>query len=447
MQVSIETTSGLERRLTVEVPAERIDSAVDARLQKEAKTIKMNGFRKGKVPFKVVKQRYGKYVRQEVMGEVVSQSFYEAVSQEKLRPAGQPSFEPLKGEEGENLEYVATFEVYPEVALGDLGKVEVSKPVAEVADADIEKMITVLREQQSSWSVAERAAAEGDQANIDFTGTKDGEEFEGGKGEGYNIVLGSKQMIPGFEDAIVGMTAGEEKTVPLTFPEDYHAEELKGADVEFAIKLNEVSERQLAELNDEFFAGYGVADGGEDKFREEVRNNMERELKNAVNNKVKNRVMDQLASLHEVELPKSLVSGEIQGLKQQMLQQYGGGQQQNIDLSVLPDDMFQAQAERRVTLGLIVAEVVKANEITADADRVRAQVDEIASTYEQPEQVVEYYYANPQLLDGIQSAVLEEQVVEYILDNAKVTEESVSYEEALKPDAQPQAEEAEASDD
>ncbi|UTW45641.1 trigger factor [bacterium SCSIO 12696] len=441
MQVSIETTSGLERRLTVEVPADRIDSAVDARLQKEAKTIKMNGFRKGKVPFKVVKQRYGKYVRQEVMGEVVSQSFYEAVSQEKLRPAGQPSFEPVKGEEGEDLEYIATFEVYPEVALQDLSSVEVAKPVAEVEDADIEKMISVLREQQSSWSEVERAAAEGDQANIDFLGTKDGEEFAGGKGEGYNLVLGSNQMIPGFEDAIVGLSAGEEKTVPLSFPEDYHAEELKGADVEFAIKVNSVSERQLAELNDEFFAAYGVSEGGEDKFREEVRSNMERELKNAVNNKVKTRVMNQLAELHQVELPKALVTGEIQGLKQQMLQQYGGGQQQNIDLSVLPDDMFQAQAERRVTLGLIVAEVVKANEIVADPDRVRAQVEEIASTYEEPAQVVEYYYANPQLLDGIQSAVLEEQVVEHILDSAKVTEDKVSYEDALKPDAEPVAEE------
>ena len=439
MQVSIETTSGLERRLKVEVPADRIDSAVNARLQKEAKSIKMNGFRKGKVPFKVVKQRYGKYVRQEVMGEVVSQSFYEAVSQEKLRPAGQPSFEPLQGEEGENLEYVATFEVYPEIAVGDLTAIEVGKPVAEVSDDDIDKMVTILREQQAQWLDVERAGAEGDQATIDFAGTKDGEAFEGGTGENYNIVIGSGQMIPGFEDALVGMSAGDEKVVPLTFPEDYHAEELKGAAVEFTIKVAAVAERQLAELDDKFFADYGVAEGGEEKFREEVRANMERELKNAVGNKVKARVMEQLIGLHEVELPKALVSGEIQALKQQMLQQYGGGGQ-NIDLSVLPDDMFKAQAERRVSLGLIVAEVIKANDIKVDGDRVRAQIEEIASTYEQPEQVVEYYYANPQMLDGVQSAVLEEQVVEYILEGAKVTEEAVSYEEALKPDAQPAAE-------
>lgn len=444
MQVSIESTSGLERRLKVEVPAERIDEAVNARLQKEAKTIKINGFRKGKVPFKVVKQRYGKYVRQEVMGEVVSQSFYEAVSQEKLRPAGQPSFEPLKGEEGENLEYVATFEVYPEIAIGDLSKIEVAKPVAEVTDEDIDKMITVLREQQSKWEAVERAAEDGDQVNIDFTGTKDGEEFQGGKSEGFNIVIGSNQMIPGFEDALVGMSAGEEKTVPLTFPEDYHAEELKGAAVEFAIKVNGVSKRELADLNDDFFAAYGVSEGGEEKFREEVRSNMERELKNAIKNKLKTRVMDQLFEMHDVELPKALVSGEIKALKQQMFQQYGG-QAQNFDPSILPDDMFIAQAERRVALGLLVAEIIKAEEVKVDADRVRAQIEEIASTYEQPEQVVEYYYSQRQLLDGIQSAVLEEQVVERMLDKANVTEAKVSYEDAIKPDA-PKADEEQSED-
>lgn len=440
MQVSIESSSGLERRLKVEVPAERIDSEVDARLQKEAKTIRINGFRKGKVPFKVVKQRYGKYVRQEVMGEVVSKTFYEAVSQEKLRPAGQPSFEPLKGDEGENLEYVATFEVYPEIAVADLSKVEVAKPVAEVKDEDIEKMIDVLRQQQSSWEVAERAAKEEDQVNIDFAGTKDGEAFDGGTSAGFNLVLGSKQMIPGFEDAIVGLSAGDEKTVDLTFPEDYHAEELKGAAVQFKITVNTVSERKLAELNDEFFANFGVSEGGEETFREEVRGNMERELKNAVKNKVKTRVMEQLFDLHEVELPQALVTNEIQGLKQQMFQQYGGGQQQ-FDPSILPDDMFVGQAERRVALGLIVAEVIKESDIKVDEDRVRQQVEEIASTYEQPEQVIEYYYSQRQLLEGVQSAVLEDQVVENILEGGKVTEEQVSYEDALKPDAQPEAEE------
>lgn len=446
MQVSIETTSGLERRLTVEVPADRIESEIDKRLQEAAKTVRMNGFRRGKVPFKVVKQRYGKGVRQEVVGEVVSKTFYEAVSQEKLRPAGQPSFEPLKGEEGENLEYVATFEVYPEVAVGDLSKVQLLKPVAEVTERDVDKMIDVLRDQQATWAEVARAAENGDQVNIDFLGTKDGEEFAGGKSEGFKLVLGSGQMIPGFEDAVVGMAAGDEKNVPLTFPEDYHAEELKGSVVEFKIKVNSVSERKPAELNDEFFAAYGVKDGGLEKFREEVLGNMKRELKNAVNNKVKTRLMEQLLELHEVALPKALVTGEIQALKQQMLQQYGGGRQQSFDPSLLPDDMFTAQAERRVALGLIVAEIVKAEDLKVDANRVREKVQEIASTYEHPEQVIEYYYSQRELLEGVHSAVLEEQVVEHVLGKANVSEENVSYEDALKPDPQPQADQKDSAE-
>ncbi len=441
MQVSIETTSGLERRLKVEVPADRIEGEVNNRLQQAAKTIRLDGFRKGKVPFKILKQRYGNGVRQEVMGEVVSKTFYEAVSQENLRPAGQPSFEPLKGEEGENLEYVATFEVYPEVNVGDLAKVDVARPVAEITDKDVDKMIDVLREQQSTWQTVDRAAADGDQVNIDFAGTRDGEAFEGGSSEGFDLTLGSGSMIPGFEDAIIGMAAGDEKKVPLTFPEDYQAEQLQGAEVEFAIKVNKVSERKLAELDESFFSSYGVKEGDLDKFREEVLANMERELRTAVSNKVKQRVMDQLFKLHDLEVPKALIAGEVNTLKQQMLQQYGG-QGQSFDPSMLPDEMFTAQAERRVKLGLIVAEIVKANDIKADGGRVREKVEEIASTYEQPEQVVEYYYSQNQLLDSVQSAVLEEQVVEHILDCASVSEENVSYEEALKPDAQPAQEDS-----
>jgi len=440
MQVSIETTSGLERRLTIEVPSERIDSEVEQRLKDAAKTIRLDGFRKGKVPVKVVKQRFGKGVRQEVMGDVVSKSFYEAVSQEKLRPAGQPTFEPLKGEEGENLEYVAIFEVYPEVVVADLNAIEVSKPVAEVTEADVDKMIEVLRDQKATWSEVERTAAQDDQTNIDFAGIKDGEAFEGGTSEGFDLILGSNQMIPGFEDAVVGMSAGDEKTVDLAFPDDYHAEDLKGAAVQFTIKVNSVSEKQSAELNTEFFAAFGVNEDSVEKFREEVTANMQRELKNAINNKVKARVMDQLADLHSVEIPASLIGNEINVLKQQMVQQYGQAAE-NFDLSMLPDDMFTAQAEKRVALGLIVSEVIKTAEIKVDDSRVRAQIEEIASTYEQPEQVVEYYYSQENLIDGIQSAILEEQVVEHIMEAGKVTEENVSYEDALKPDAPAEAEE------
>src|SRR5690625_1701097 len=298
MQVSLEATTGLERRLTIGVPSAEIDQEVNNRLQKAAKTVRIDGFRAGKVPMKVVRQRFGAGVRQEVIGEVLNRSFYEAVEQEKLQPAGQPSIESVKDEAGQDLEFVATFEVYPEIAVADLSEVKVVRPVAEVTDADIEKMIENLRKQQGKQVAVDRAAVEGDTVKIDYVGRRDGEEFEGGSAEDATLGLGSGRMIPGFEDAIVGMKAGEEKVVPLTFPEDYHAEDLKGAEVEFTIKLNSVLEQQLAELNDEFFALFGVSEGGEEKFREEVRANMERELNHAVRNKVKGRVMEQLLKLH-----------------------------------------------------------------------------------------------------------------------------------------------------
>ena len=435
MQVSIETTTGLERRLTVGIPAAQVDGEVEKRLKQATTTVRIDGFRKGKVPMKVVKQRYGAGVRQEVLGEVLNRSFQEAIQQENVKPAGQPSIEPTKMDEGSDIEFVATFEVYPEIELSDFAGFKIERPSAEVKDDDVVNMIDVLRKQQADWSDVERAAADGDRVNIDFDGTKDGEAFEGGKAEGQELVLGSKSMIPGFEDGVVGMSAGEEKTLSLTFPDDYQAEELQGAAVEFAVKANGVAEQVLPELNDEFFEKYGVADGGEDKFREEVKGNMDRELKNATKNKVKNQVMEALIGAHELSLPAALVAGEVDALRNQMLQQFGEAAQ-NIDArSMLPDEMFKEQAERRVSLGLIVGEVVKNAEIQVDAERVRGMVDEMASTYQEPEEVVNYYYNNQQLLAGVESAVLEDQVVDYILGKANVTDVAASYDEVIKPDA------------
>ncbi|GAB3106864.1 trigger factor [Aestuariicella hydrocarbonica] len=438
MQVSIETTTGLERRMTVGIPAEQVETEVTKRLQQATKTVRLNGFRKGKVPLKVVKQRFGAGVRQEVLGEFMSRSFYDAVQQEDVKPAGQPAIEPKEMAEGKDVEFVATFEVYPEITLSDTSAFEVEKLNAEVQDADVENMIEVLRKQQASWSEVERAAANDDQVNIDFTGTKDGEEFDGGKAEGQDLVLGSGSMIPGFEDGIVGMKAGEEKVLSLTFPEDYQAEELKGAAVEFTVKVNSVSEQVLPELNAEFFSKYGVEGEDETQFRAEVRKNMERELKNASKTKLKNQVMDKLIEAHEVDLPKALVAGEVEALRNQMMQQFGGAQP-NLDLkSLLPDEMFTEQAERRVALGLIVGEVVKAGEIKVDADRVRETVEEMASTYQDPEEVISYYYSNQQLLASVESVVLEDQVVDYILAGAKVTETDSTYDEVIKPAEQAQ---------
>ncbi|MFA5495716.1 MAG: trigger factor [Porticoccaceae bacterium] len=432
MQVSIETTSGLERRMTIGVPAEQVENEVTARLQKAASTLRLNGFRAGKVPFKVVRQRFGAGVRQEVIGEVMNQSFQDAIAQEKVRPAGQPNIESLDDKPGQDLQFVASFEVYPEVELQDFSSLAVTKPVAEVTDDDVTRMVDVLRSQNASWVDVERAAQQGDQVTLDYTGRQDGAEFDGGKASGSTLVLGSGQMIPGFEDGIVGMKAGDTKTVALTFPEDYHAEALKGAAVEFDITVHEVKDKQLPELDDAFFAKFGIQEGGEEKFLAEVRGNMERELRNAIKNKVKTRLMNQLLDKHSIELPRALVKEEVGALRRQMLAQFGGGQ--NFDESLLPDDLFAADAERRVALGLLVARIIEEAGIKADPQRVKEQVDEIAATYEEPEEVVRYYYSNQQLLIGVQTAVLEDQVVEHVLQSATLDEQPCSYEEAVQPD-------------
>ena len=438
MQVSIESSKGLERQLKIGVPAEKIDKEVTNRLQKATKTVSIKGFRKGKVPLKVVKQHYGKGVRQEVVGEIVNSSFYEAIQQEDLKPVGQPQINDLSDKEGQDLEFMAVFEVFPEVTLKPLTKVKLDRPVSEVTEADVEKMIEQLRNQQSSFKVGKKKAKDGHQVNIDYVGTRDGEEFDGGKAEGQDLVLGSNSMIPGFEKGLEGLSAGDETVLKLSFPDDYQSEELKGAAVEFAVKVNSVASKALAKMDDEFFKLFGVESGGEAKFREDVLDNMERELRNAIRTKVKNRVMNQLFELNSVELPSALVANEINQLKQQMVQQFGGGQQ--IDLSMLPDDMFKEKAERRAALGVIVSEIVKVEELSPDEEQVRARVDEIASTYEQPKEVVDYYYSKPELLSSVEGVVLEDQVTELVLAKAKIKEQTLAYEDAIKPDPEPGSE-------
>jgi trigger factor len=441
MQVSIETTSGLERRLTVGVPAERVDVEVDSRLKKAARNVRIPGFRPGKVPMKVMHQRFGPGVRQEVLGEVLSQSFQEAVIQENLRPAGQPSIEPRSMDPGKDLEYVATFEVFPEVEISEIADLEVEKLVAQVTDDDVTEIIEVFRKQQGSWEVTDRPAQEGDKVNIDYSGTRDGEAFDGGSAEGSDLELGSGRMIPGFEDGIVGMSAGDEKTLALSFPEDYHSEELAGANVEFKITLNSVQEMVPAAIDAELFAKYGVEEGGEEEFRKEVAQNMARELKNATDAKVKQQVMDALLAAHAgLEVPKALIQQEIKVLRNQMFQQFGGaGGAQNLDLeSLLPGEMFQENAEKRVKLGLVMAEFIAKNELKADGERVRATIEEMASTYQDPQEVIEYYYSNREQLAAVESKVLEDQVVETLLANAKIAEKPCSYQEAI---SQQQAEE------
>lgn len=430
MQVSIETLAGLERRMTIEVPAETVESQVQIRLKEAAKTVQMKGFRKGKVPVKVIKDRYGAGVRQEVLGEVMSHSWVEAVTQEKVKPAGQPRIEPKSLEEGKNLEFIATFEVYPEIELQDFSRITVEKKIADIEEADIDKMIETLREQRKTYVDVDRPSQEEDRINIDFTGTLDGEKFEGGEAKGTNLVLGSKRMIPGFEEGLVGLSAGEEKTLALTFPEEYQNKELASKATEFAVKVNTVSAPKLPELDDKFFASFDVAEGGLEAFRNEVATNMRRELKNANKNNIKNQLIEGLLKIHSVDVPKALVSNEVGALRQQAMQQFGG---RNIDPAMLPDDLFSEQAKRRVSLSLIMNEIVNKNDLKPEPDAVRSLIEEMAESYEKPADVVKWYYSDKEQLANVEAMALEEAVIDLVLDAAKVKESSVSYEEALKP--------------
>jgi trigger factor len=433
MRVSIETTSNLERRLTVGVPAERVESEVDMRLQKASRNIRLPGFRPGKVPMKVMRQRFGAGIRQEVVGEVVNESFREAVIQEKLRPAGLPSIEPKNLEQGKELQYVATFEVFPEVELAEMKGFSVEQVVAQVKDEDVDKMIDVFRKQQGTWEAVERAAVLTDKVTIDYIGTRDGEEFSGGSAQNSDLELGSGRMIPGFEDGIVGMTTGEERILHLHFPEDYQSEELKGAAVEFKITVKNIQQLVPAALDEALFAKYGVEDGGEARFRKEVADNMARELKNAVQSKIKQQVMDAVLEAHKsLEVPKALIDQEITALRNQMFQQYGGLGNQNLDLkSLLPDTMFAENAERRVKLGLVLAEIVAKNELKPGRERVREVIEEMASTYQSPQEVIDYYYSNQQQLAAVESKVLEDLVVEKLLERANIVIKDCDYQEAI----------------
>ncbi|BDX19719.1 trigger factor [Halopseudomonas aestusnigri] len=443
MQVSVETTSGLERRMTVGIPADRIENEVNKRLQQTAKRARVDGFRPGKVPMSVIRKRFGASAHQEVIGEVIQSSFYEAIMQEKLNPAGAPSVEPKSMEAGKDFEYVATFEVYPEVTLAGFEAISVERPESEVTEADVDTMLETLRKQNTRFEAVERAAENGDQVTIDFVGKIDGEAFQGGTANGTTLVLGSGRMIPGFEEGLVGAKAGDSLTLNVTFPEDYQNLDLAGKAAEFETTVQAVAAPALPELNDEFFAQFGVNEGGLEGFRAEVRKNMERELRQAIKTKVKGQVMDGLLKTNTVEVPKALISNEIDRLREQAVQQFGGA---NIQASQLPAELFEEQAKRRVSLGLIVAEVVKQNDIKPDNDRVRAMVEELASAYQEPEQVVNWYYQNEQQLGEIQSVVLEEQVVDTVLQKAQVTDKKVAYEEAVKPAQPAQVEAGEAEE-
>ena len=429
MQVSVEPVSGLKRKMTIQVPAERIDQEVDKRLQSMKGRVRIDGFRPGKVPLKVIRQRYGRDVFHEVAGEVMQASFYEAVAREELRPAGAPSIEPRSLEPGKPLEYEATFEVYPEIEPAPLEGIEITRPVAEVTDADVDKMLDNLRRQRMGWQEVDRPAREGDQITVDFEGFVDGEPLEGGKAENMPIVVGGGRLIPSLEEQLAGLEPGEEKTLQVTFPDDYHVEDLAGKAAEFRIRVHKVEEPALPELDDEFARQFGIEEGGIDKLREEVRANMERELRQAIQKEVKTQVMDALLERNEVEVPEALVAEEIKALREQMMQSLG----QQLDASGFPDDFFREEAERRVKLGLILGEIIRREEMKAEPERVDQALQDLAASYEDPQQVVDYYKSNPQAMASLESMVLEDQLVDRVLEQARVTEEQKDFDSIMNP--------------
>ncbi len=429
MQVSVESGEGLVKRLLVNLPADKVNELVDAKLKEAARTVRMDGFRPGKVPLRMVKQRYGQQIRQDVYGELIQSSFYEAATQENLRPVGEPSIELREDEADGGLAYTATFEVMPELEVADLSALEIKRPVTEVTEEDIDKMIEKLREQRTEWNDVERAAQEGDRVTLDFTGIMDGEAFEGGSANDIPLVLGSGTMIPGFEEGLVGLKAGEEKTLELKFPEDYRVEHLAGKDVSFEAKVKAVAEPKLPEVDEDFIKALGVEEGTEEALRREIRENMEREVRQKVKSRTKEAVMDALLAANEFDVPAAMVSQEAQALKQQTQQEMAqAGQQSSVDL---PLSVFEPQAERRVKLGLLVGELIRGNEMEVDQARVDETIAEQAATFEDPDEIIKWYKENPQARSSVENVVMEDQVVDLILEKAKVEDENLSFDELL----------------
>lgn len=432
MSISIETLEGLQRRVTITVAADKIEAAYKEQLKGYAKNARVDGFRKGKVPHSIIEQRFGVAARQEVLSDEMQRAFFDAVIAEKINLAGRPTFTPNNYQPGQEFSFSVTFEVFPEVELTGLENIEVEKPVVEISDADLDKMVDVLRKQQATWTESQEAVKAEDRVTIDFVGSVDGEEFEGGKATDFVLAMGQGRMITGFEEGIVGHKAGEQFDIDVTFPAEYHAENLKGKAAKFAITLKKVENIVLPELTEEFVKKFGNAKSVED-LRAEIKKNMQRELNNAVTARVKNQVINGLIAQNDIEVPAAAVAEEVDVLRQQAVQRFGGKPEM---AAQLPAELFEAEAKRRVQVGLLLSTVIGANELKVDEARVEAMIADIASAYEQPAEVVEYYAKNRQLTENIRNVVLEEQAVDAVLAKAKVTEKAMSFDELMQSQVQ-----------
>jgi len=430
MQQAVQNTSPLERNITVSIPVERIEAEIATRLKKLARTVKMQGFRPGHVPIKMVERHYGFQVRQEVVTDEVQQRFADAVKDQNYRVAGYPRFQPVPAGDGaSNVEYTATFEVYPDIVVGDLTKFEVTRPVTQVSDADVDKTIETLRKQRAKYNNVDRAARNGDLANIDFEGLIAGQPFEGNKAANFTVILGEARMLPDFESAIVGMKTGETNTFPLTFPQDYN-EALKGKTADFTVTVNQVAEADLPALDAEFATQLGVANGDVEQLRREVRQNVEAEVAKRIKGNIKEQVMDAIYTSAAFEVPRSLLENEIQRMQQQAVEdlKQRGMTQQEI---TLPPQLFTDRASRRIKVGLVVAELVKRNNLQAKPDQVRKIIEEHAQSFEQPEQLVRWYYADPARLAEVEALAMEDNVVEWALGQVGVVDEKMSFDDLM----------------
>jgi trigger factor len=431
MQTSLETLGQLERRLTMAVPVEDIDKQVDERLKKLARNVRLPGFRPGKVPMKIVARQYGPQVRSEVVGDAVQKAFSDAVREQNLKVAGYPRIEPKSGDaDAKSIEFSATFEIYPEVAVGDISASVIERPTLAVGDAEVEKTLQILRKQRQHFHEVERPVAHADRVTLDFTGKIDGVEFAGGKAKDFVFVLGEKQMLPEFEANALGLAAGASRTFDLVFPADYHGKDVAGKKASFEISVKLVEEAQLPEVDAEFAKALGVEDGDLGKMRAEIKANIEREVKKRVQGEIKNKVMQVLLDATRIDLPKSLIDMEMQRLVQSARTDLESRGMKMEQLPINPE-MFEDQAKRRVSLGLIIAELVKLYALGAKPEQVRVLVDEQAESYEQPDEVVKWFYSQPQRLSEMESLALEENVVAWVMSHAKVEDKLVNFDDFM----------------
>jgi trigger factor len=428
MQVSVEKTSELSRKMTVSVPEAVVQEKMAERLKSLARSVKIDGFRPGKVPQHVVKKMYGDRIRGEIASELIKATYYDALQDQDLKPAGHPYIEPV--DETEGFKYTAVFEVYPEITLEGIDQLEVVRPVATVSDSDVENMIEKLRAQQQSWHIVDRPAQEHDRVTISFSGTSEGENFTDGRVEDFQVVCGSKKMIPGFEDNLVGLETGSNKTFTLTFPEDYDNKVLAGKVAQFAVDVIKVEEPLLPEIDEDFVKAYGIEDGSVESFREDVRNNMDRELEQALRSKLKSSVMDALYEKIQLTVPNTLVDMEVDSLMKPYIETAKRQKMKLEDLK-LPRDVFEEQAKRRVALGLILGEIIQKNAIKLDSNKVRSTIEDLARSYERPDDVINWYYSDESRLTDVQQMVLEDQVIEWLVTRAKVSDETVNFNDVM----------------